>query len=53
VALLGLRCGVIDDVLQIDRIEVELALVGLFHRLELFVGSQAEIEHKLRFATER
>ena len=53
VALLGLRCGVVDDVLQIDWIEVELAPVGLFHRLELFVGSQAEIEHKLRFAAKR
>ena len=53
VAFLGLRCGVVDDVLQIDGIEVELAPVGLFHRLELFVGSQAEIEHELRFATER
>ena len=53
VALLGLRCGIIDDVLQIDRIEMELAPVGLFHRLELFVSSQAKIEHELRFATER
>ena len=53
VALLGLRCGVIDDVLQIDGVEVEFAPVGLFHRLELFVGSQAEIEHELWFATER
>ncbi|MBR6855293.1 MAG: dihydrodipicolinate synthase family protein [Fibrobacter sp.] len=53
VALLGLRCGVIDDVLQVNRIEVELAPVGLFHRLELFVSLQAKIEHELRFATER
>ncbi len=53
VALLGLRCGVVDDVLQIDWIEVELAPVGLFHRLELFVSLQAKIEHKLRFAAKR
>ena len=53
VALLGFRSGVINDVLQIDGIKVELAPVGLFHRLELFVGFQAKIEHELRFAAKR
>ena len=53
VALLGFWRGVVNDVLQIDGIKVELAPVGLFHRLELFVSLQAKIEHKLRFAAKR
>ena len=52
VALLGLRGGVIDDVLQVYGGKFQFAPVGLLHGLELLVGLQAKIQHELRFAAE-
>ena len=37
VAFLGLRGGVVDNVLQIDRCEIQFAPVRLLHGLELFI----------------
>ena len=53
VALLGLRGGVVDDVLQVDRCKTQFAPVRLLHGLELFIRFQSEIEHELRFTAER
>ena len=52
VAFLGLRGGVVDDVLQVDRSKTQFAPVRLLHGLELFIRFQSEIEHELRFTAE-
>ena len=52
VALLSLRGGVVDNVLQVYGGKAQLAPIGLLHGLEFFIRFQSEIEHELRFAAE-